>query len=170
MRPSPTTYPAYFNNYIKLVEEDDIHQALRDQEVEAEIFFNLITEDESLYRYAEEKWSIKEILQHVMDAERIFSYRALTFARKDNNALPSFDENNYAKNSNADNRPWEELIEEFLALRKSTELLFNSFTEENLNTSGKVSDYSMTVLALGYTIAGHMTHHINIIKERYLSK
>ena len=117
----------------------------------------------------EGKWSIKEILQHVIDAERVFAYRSLTFARKDNNTLPSFDEKDYAANSNGNNRAWHELVEEFKALRKSTELLFNSFTKENLNAIGKASDYTITVLALGYIIVGHVAHHINIIRERYLT-
>jgi hypothetical protein len=93
----------------------------------------------------------------------------LTFARKDRNTLPSFDENNYAANSNANNRAWQELVEEFMALRKSTELLFNSFTKENLNSIGKASDYTITVLALGYITVGHVAHHMNIIRERYIA-
>jgi uncharacterized damage-inducible protein DinB len=135
----------------------------------AEDFFNSITEEQSTYKYAEGKWSIKEVLQHVIDAERIFAYRSLTFARKDNNTLPSFDEKNYAANSNGNTRAWHELVEEFKALRKSTELLFNSFTKENLNAIGKASDYTITVLALGYIIVGHVAHHINIIRERYIA-
>lgn len=168
MRPPLTTFPAYFNTYIKLVQEDDVQSAFKNQTPQAERFFNLITKEQSTYKYAEEKWSIKEILQHVSDAERIFAYRALAFSRKDNNILASFDENNYAANSNANNKTWKELIEEFLAVRKSTESLFNSFSEDQLNTSGKASDYSITVLALGYTTVGHAAHHMNIIRERYI--
>lgn len=169
MRPPQSTYPLYFNNYIKLVYEEDVHTAIKNQTVEAKEFFDHISEEQSIYKYAEEKWTIKEILQHVLDAERVFAYRAMTFARKDDHILPSFDENDYAKNSNGNNRSWKGLIEEFIALRKSTSLLFDSFTEENLNTTGKVSDYNITVLALGYIIAGHATHHVNIIRERYIS-
>ncbi len=162
-------YPPYFNTYIKLVEEDEIKTALKNQTPKAENFFNSITEEKTDYKYAEGKWTIKEVLQHVIDAERIFTYRALAFARKDKNILPSFDENDYAANSNANNRRWKELIEEFLAVRKSTEILFSSFKEEILKTSGKASNYEITVLALGYIIVGHVTHHINIIRERYIA-
>ncbi|MEO5648617.1 MAG: DinB family protein [Ginsengibacter sp.] len=169
MKPSPNTYPPYFNNYIKLISENDVQSALKNQTPIAEHFFNLITEEQSTYKYAEEKWTVKEILQHVIDAERVFAYRSLTFARRDNHILHPFDENDYAAYSNANNRTWKELIEEFMALRRSTELLFHSFTEENLNTEGKASDYTMTVLALGYVIAGHLAHHIHIIRERYLA-
>ena len=169
MKPPLNTYPPYFNTYIKLVDEDDVQLAIKNQAAVAEDFFNLITEEQSTYKYAEGKWTIKEVLQHVIDAERIFAYRSLTFARKDRNTLPSFDENDYAANSNANNRAWQELIEEFMALRKSTELLFNSFTKENLNSIGKASDYTITVLALGYIIVGHVAHHMNIIRERYIA-
>ena len=162
-------YPPHFNAYIKLVKEDDIKTALKDQTPKAENFFNSITEEQSFYKYAEGKWTIKEVLQHVIDAERIFAYRALAFARKDKNILPSFDENEYAANSNSNIRSWRALIEEFNAVRKSTEILFNSFTEENLKTSGKASDYTITVMALGYITVGHSIHHINIIRERYIA-
>ena len=168
MKQPLNTYPPYFHTYIKLVAEDDVQLAIKNQAVVAEDFFNSITEEQSTYKYAEGKWSIKEVLQHVIDAERIFAYRSLTFARKDNNTLPSFDEKNYAANSNGNTRAWHELVEEFKALRKSTELLFNSFTKENLNAIGKASDYTITVLALGYIIVGHVAHHINIIRERYI--
>ncbi|MDQ2720713.1 MAG: DinB family protein [Bacteroidota bacterium] len=167
-KPSSSTYPPNFDKYIQLVSEDDINTAFKNQTPEAESFFKAITEQQSLFKYAEEKWTIKEILQHLIDAERIFAYRALAFARKDKSILPSFDENGYAANSHANNRGWEELIVEFLAVRKSIEILFNSFSEEDLNTSGKASNYEITVLALGYITVGHAAHHMNIIRERYL--
>jgi hypothetical protein len=167
-RPSSNTFPDYFNTYIKLVEEDDINTALKNQTPEAAAFFNSIPEDKSLYKYADDKWTIKESLQHIIDAERVFTYRAMAFARKDRNSLPSFDDKSYAANSHANSRTWKDLIEEFLAIRKSTELLFNSFTEEDLKSSGIASDKEISVLALGYIAAGHAKHHINIIRERYL--
>ena len=162
-------YPPHFGTYIKWVQEDTIITALGNQLPKAEKFFSSITEDQSLYQYAEGKWTIKEVLQHIIDAERIFSYRALAIARKDKNVLPSFDENEYAANAHANNRNWKEMIEEFVAVRKTTEILYHSFTEEDLKTSGRASDYEITVLALGYTTVGHASHHINIIRERYLS-
>jgi len=160
-------YSGHFHDYIKLVEEDDFRIALKKQTSKAVVVFNSITQDKSLYKYAEGKWTIKEVLQHIIDAERVFSYRALAFARKDVNHLPSFDENRYAANSHANNRSWQELIEEFLAVRKSTQMLFNSFTEEDLKSSGIASNSEISVMALGYTTVGHAAHHINIIRERY---
>lgn len=161
-------YPSYFYNYIKFVENEDLKTVLKNQLQESERFFNSIPKEKYLYKYAENKWSIEEVIQHIIDTERVFSYRALAFSRKDPTTLPSFDENNYAKNSNADNRNWAELIDEFIAVRKSTHFLFNSFSSEQLDLVGKASNYEMSIKALGYTIAGHLVHHINILKERYL--
>lgn len=168
MRPSLNTYPTYFNTYIKLVLEDNIMSAFTKQELSATRFFRQISEADSTYKYAEKKWTIKEILQHISDAERIFTYRALAFARKEKMTLPTFDENIYAANSDANSKSWEALIEEFISVRKSSENLFKFFSPEQLKRSGQVSDYTISVLALGYTIVGHAAHHINIITERYL--
>ncbi|HEY5463787.1 MAG TPA: DinB family protein [Hanamia sp.] len=162
-------YPPYFYTYIKLVENEDLKTVLKNQVTEYGQFLNSIPEEKRLYKYAERKWSIKEALQHIIDAERVFAYRAMAFSRKDVHALPSFDDKGYAANSNADNRKWEDLVEEFTTLRKSTEYLFNSFSQEQMDNVGIASDHEMNVKALGYIIAGHAKHHINIIRERYLS-
>ncbi len=162
-------YPPYFNNYISLVENEEINSILESQAKEAEEFFKSIPENKWSYRYAENKWTVKEVLQHIIDTERVFSFRALVFARKDPNTFSSFNENEYAKNSCANTRNPEDLIEEFLAVRKSTQLLFKSFSEAQLHSVGKTSNYEMSVKAIGYMIAGHFVHHIQILKERYLS-
>lgn len=167
-RPSPTTYPEYFQRYINQVKEDDLKLAFKNQMPAAEIFFQSISDEFSMRKYAEGKWTIREVLQHVIDAERVFSYRAMCFARKEQHILPSFDENSYALNSNANYRDWNELIEEFVVTRKSTEYLFNSFTDEALHTVGKASDYTITVAAVGFVTVGHVSHHIRIIQERYI--
>lgn len=161
-------YPPYFYNYISLVENEDLKTVLNKQIEESEKFFNSIPEEKYLYKYTEGKWTVKEVFQHIIDRERVFSFRALAFSRKDPNTFPSFNENNYIRNSNADNRNWKELIQELVAVRTSTQFLFNSFSQEQLNAVGKASDYEMSVNAIGYTIAGHLAHHINILKERYL--
>ena len=167
MRPLPTSFPSYFNTYIKLIPESDVMEALRNHAIRADKFFNFITEEQSFYKYSEGKWTVKEILQHVIDTERIFCYRALAIARKEIAPLPSFDERKYSANSLSNQRPWKDLTEEFKTVRQASVLLFHSFTNESLERSGKVSDYQMTVLALGFTIAGHVEHHMNIIRERY---
>lgn len=162
-------YPPYFNNYMSFVENYDLEEILSTQPGNAEAFFNSLPEDRWLYKYAENKWTVKEVLQHIIDTERVFTYRALAFSRKDPNTLPSFNENEYAKNSNGNSRSPKDLIEEFLAVRKSSELLFKSLSDTELNAVGKTSNYEMSVKAIGYMIAGHFAHHVNILKERYLA-
>jgi hypothetical protein len=162
-------YASHFYPYIKLVENEDLKTVLKDQMQETGAFFNSIPEEKYLYKYAPDKWSIKEVIQHIIDTERVFAYRALAFSRKDVHTLPSMDENSYAIHSNADNRNFRDLIDEFLAVRQSTIFLFNSFSPAQLNEVGKASDYEMGVKAMGYTIAGHVAHHTNILKERYLA-
>ena len=167
-KPGTDTYPPYFFTYIKLVEENDIKKAMAAQTKMMQDFFNSVPPEKYDYKYAEEKWSLKECLQHIIDTERVFTYRALAFARRDIHILPSFDEKSYADTSNGSRREWSDLVNELIAVRKSTEYLFNSFSQEQLDSMGKASDYSMSANAMGYTIVGHVAHHINIIKERYL--
>jgi DinB superfamily len=167
-KPSTTTYPEYFQRYINQVQEDDLKIAFKNQMPAAEIFFESIDEEFSKRKYAEDKWTIKEVLQHIIDTERVFSYRAMCIARKEKQVLPSFDEKNYAVNSNANDRSWRNLVEEFVAMRKSTEYLYESFTDDALNSAGKASDYSITVSAIGFVTVGHVNHHIRIIRERYI--
>ncbi|HUZ58757.1 MAG TPA: DinB family protein [Hanamia sp.] len=161
-------YPDHFYPYIHLVENEDLNTILKVQLTESQSFFNSVPKEKYDYKYAQGKWSIKEALQHIIDTERVFSYRALAFSRKDINVLPSFDDKSYASNANGALREWKDLVEEFIAVRKSTQLLYNSFSSDQLDSPGKASDYQMNARAMGYTIAGHLAHHINIIKERYL--
>jgi len=105
----------------------------------------------------------------MIDAERIFCYRALRFARKDTTPLSGFDENNYAANAKTENRKWDELVDELKTVRKASEYMFCSFDEEQLNSTGISSNNSISVLAIGYIVVGHTLHHTNILKERYLN-
>jgi|SRR6185437_9736774 len=161
-------YPEHFHKYIMLVQNEELHSILIRQSEEVEKLLNSFPENKWLYKYGEDKWTIKEVLLHIIDTERVFSNRAFVFARKDPNIIQSFNENEYAKNSNANNRNSTSLIEEFLAVRKSMVLLFSGFSEEQLNAIGKGSTYEMDVKSVGYMVAGHLAHHINILKERYL--
>lgn len=167
-KPANTNYPGFFQRYISQVKEDDLKTAFKNQMPAAEIFLESINEELSCKKYAEDKWTIKEVLQHMIDAERIFTYRALCFARGDQNVLPSFEENGYGLNSKANNRAWQNLVAEFVAVRTSTDYLFSSFSDETLNSAGKASDYVISVSALGFVIIGHVNHHIRIIQERYI--
>ena len=167
-KPSPTAHPTYFQKYIDQVAEEDLTIAFQKQFSILRDFLHTITEEKSNYAYAPGKWTIKELLQHMIDTERVFAYRSLCFARKEQADLPGFDENQYAANSNANQRTWKDLADEFLVVRKATELLFNSFTDEALNNSGNANNNPATVTSMGFTTIGHVYHHINILKERYL--
>ncbi|MBN9350825.1 MAG: DinB family protein [Chitinophagaceae bacterium] len=168
MRPEISTYPPYFNTYIKLIEGDDIKKIIPELSASQLQFFESISEVQSVYKYADEKWTVKEVLQHVIDAERIFCYRTLALARGEKNILPGFDENDYARNSHANDRNWSDLIEEFKAVRNATGHFIKSLNDSDLKKSGSVLDYRISVHALLYVIAGHSQHHINIIRQRYL--
>lgn len=120
------------------------------------------------YRYAKGKWTIKELVQHMLDAERIFAYRALCFARKDKTALPGFDENDYANNAKAKKRHWKELIEELKLVRVANEIMFRSFDKSQLQSAGTANNNQISVNAIGFIMVGHTTHHMNIMRERYL--
>ncbi|HET9056034.1 MAG TPA: DinB family protein [Chitinophagaceae bacterium] len=167
-RPQEHEFASYYARYISYVKEDDVLMAFASQAEIITPFLQSIPDDKWDYAYAEGKWTVKELVQHVIDTERIFSYRALRIARKDETPLPGFDENTYAPASLANRRNATELIEEFLAVRKSTELLFKSFTSSMLQQKGIASNQSITVNALGFITLGHFYHHKTVLEERYL--
>lgn len=168
MRPQAGTYPDYYNNYIPLVKDLTLREALYTNHNETIFFFKNITADLEDFRYAEGKWTIKEVLNHCIDTERIFAYRALRFARKDAQQPLSFDQDLYVAGSEVSGRSLEDLIREFETVRAASVSLFNSFSDDVLLRTGKTAAGETTVLALGFTICGHNTHHINVIRERYL--
>ena len=168
MRPDLSRVGTWYHNYINLVPEDDLLEAFKKESVSMVRSLETIPPDKYDYRYADGKWTIKEVLQHIIDAERVFAYRALRFARKDATPLPGFDENTFAAASKADTRSWDKLVEEFKVVRRSSELLFNSFDEEQLESNGISSNSPNYVLAVGFIIIGHAIHHQKIVKERYL--
>jgi len=167
-RPDLARVPEYFHKYINQVEGDDLLKVLQKQTRSFSKFLDEIPKSKRDYRYAEDKWTIKEVVQHIIDAERVFAYRALSFARKDSTPLPSFDENVYAANAKVENRKWKDLVKEFETVRESTLILFQSFDDEQMDASGTASGKSVYVMGIGYVIAGHANHHINITRERYL--
>lgn len=167
-RPNENDFAPYYGRYISQVKENDINAALTNQHPLIESFLRSIPASKWNYAYAEGKWTVKELVQHIIDAERIFAYRALRIARKDQTPLPGFEENDYAPASEAGRRTADELIEELITVRKSTELLFKSFTDEMLNNKGTASNQPVSVNALGFITVGHFTHHKAILEERYL--
>lgn len=168
--PKPTTadYPEYFEIYISQVEEDDLGEAFKNQFSKIIAFLGSIDEAKGGYAYAPGKWTLKELLQHIIDAERIFDYRALCFARNETISLPSFDEKLYADNSNANRRSWESLSNEFINVRRSTEDLYKNFSDKILQQTGIANNNKTSVLSMGFITVGHVTHHIKVIKERYI--
>ena len=167
-KPIEGTFLEYFATYIKKVAEDDVLEALHNQQHLMDTFFNSIPKDKWDFAYAPGKWTLKQMLQHIIDTERIFAYRSLCISRKETQSLPGFDENSYVANSNASNRSPENLLEELKAVRRSTVILFESFNPDMLNNSGLSNNNIVTVNALGYITAGHVYHHIAVINERYL--
>jgi hypothetical protein len=170
MSTSPTSQPGYFRVYLDQVKEKELNAAFANQSQLIKELLPAITEEKSKFAYAEGKWTLREMLQHVIDAERIFSYRALSFARKEMATLPSFDENEYAAvvAASANSRTWESLTAEFVAVRRSTLFLFDSFTPEMLACVGRAGNNSLSVSELGFLIIGHFNHHKRIMEERYL--
>jgi len=168
-RPDLNRVPEFYHNYIKQVPENDLMHAFKSQTPVVMNFLKNLPPEKIDYAYGEGKWTLKEVLQHMIDAERVFCYRALRFARKDPTPLPGFDENLFAENAKAARRSWSDLLEEFIAVRKATEWLYGSFDEEQLNAAGVSNNHSNYVLAFGYISVGHSLHHMKIIKERYLS-
>ena len=162
-------YAPYYNTYLPLVE--DTWTLAEELEVSVHNFIKFVQDipmDKYDYRYAEGKWTIKDIIQHLIDSERIFAYRALRFARNDTTQLPGFDENLYAATANGAERKLQEMLTELALVRQSTIMLFKSFSEGDLLKRGIASGNLASVRALGFIIIGHQNHHIKIFKERYL--
>ena len=162
--------PVFYHKYINLVNETDLSSAMQNHQQNLVSVLKNIPDEKWDYRYAEGKWSIKELVQHIIDSERIFCYRALNFARKDTNELPGFDENEFASVSKADKRSKQDLIDELITVQRSSLQLFASFDEEQLDQSGKANGNSIYVNGIGFIIVGHALHHLKVLKERYLQK
>lgn len=167
-RPTISEYAPYFQTYIQLVNEDDLVLALKRIAKIWNALVSEIPEEKLNYKYAAGKWSIKEVLIHLTDAERVFAYRALRFARNDKTELSGFDENSWAKESHADERSLESLIKEHNNVRGASISLFENLTDEISMRSGPANGKEISVRALGYIICGHELHHLRVIQERYL--
>lgn len=166
-RPELDRVPEFYHKYIAQVEGDDLNEVLRKQGITLAAYLDNLPAEKRDYKYGPDKWTIREVLQHIMDAERVFAYRALCIARGEQQSLPGFDENQYADNAACSNRKWSDMMEEFRAIRRSTELLFASFSETQLQATGTANKWPVYVLGIGFMTAGHAQHHLNILKERY---
>lgn len=167
-RPQAGDFPPYFEGYISKVQTESAKKLAAQYGKALEAFYTGLPETKADYAYAPGKWTVKDLLQHIVDTERIMSYRLLRIARKDETPLASFDEKSYAENANAAGRSFTAIKEEFLAVRKSTDLLLQSLQPAQLAYAGIASGNRMTANALAYIIFGHMLHHKSVIEERYL--
>jgi hypothetical protein len=160
-------YPPWYAAYIEQA-GDDWHKGLVESEKQLLQTLEKLTEEQALYRYAPGKWSVKDVVQHLIDSELIFNYRALRFARQDTTPLPGFEQDDYVITAGADRHKLQDLLAHFSAVRKTTMLLFNHFTETEMLRSGEANGQTISVAALAYCNVGHCLHHLHILKERYL--
>ncbi|NND77643.1 MAG: DinB family protein [Flavobacteriales bacterium] len=168
VKPKEGDYAPFYAGYISKAAELPILEALERSQNEVVSLFDKISEEKSNTAYAEGKWTIKEVLSHIIDAERIFTYRALRIARNDKTPLPGYEQDDFVPYSEANKRPLEELLNEYEVVRNATRVLFESFSTEMMGRKAEVSGGPMSVCALGYIISGHERHHVEVIKERYL--
>lgn len=167
-RPQPNEAVPYYSTYIDLIGSDDILIVLEQQLDETLLILNGISEEKSLHRYAPDKWSLRDVLGHINDGERLFVFRALWFARGFDSPLPSFDQEVSVRGAQADKLAWADLVDEFRSIRLSTLTFFKGLPAEAWSRSGIASDNPFTVRALAYIAAGHLAHHTKIIQEKYL--
>jgi hypothetical protein len=167
-RPEPTEYGPYYEQYMALIKHAELIPALEDGAQQFMAFAGTIPADKADYRYASGKWCVKEVIGHLIDTERVFAYRALSFSRNDKSALPGFDEEFWTPESNAAGRSIDELLNEYQLVRGSTIAFYKGCTREMTERTGTANNNKISVRALGFIIAGHEIHHAQVIKERYL--
>lgn len=167
-KPDYQDMPEYYKYYVDVVQENNLKDALRNSLKFTTEVIEVANDEKANYQYAPEKWTIKKLLSHITDTERIFAYRALRLSRLDATLLSGFDENFYAQNSNCSQRNITQLLAEYESVRTSTQALFEYMTDEMLDFKGTANTVSVTARGIGFMIAGHNIHHLNILKERYL--
>jgi hypothetical protein len=169
-KPQSNEYAPFYSTYIdKVTEGVDILKHLKDQIKTVKTFFLGLNEEQLMYAYAPGKWTPKEILLHLIDCERIFTYRALRFSRNDQTLLAGFDENEFALNSNANKRTIKDLLKEYESVRKATLSLYNTLDKRTSRKYGKANEQNISVRALIFIIAGHELHHLKVVEEKYLN-
>ena len=167
-RPGSDEYDEFYADYVGKIEGNNVKAELTAQLDELGELVGGLSDEEARYRYEEGKWSIKEVLGHLCDAERVFSYRAMSIARGEQQNLPGYEQDEYAAVAGFDRRPLESLLWELRNLRGANAVLFESLNEEELQRRGNANDVEVSVRAVAYIMAGHMAHHLAVLKERYL--
>ena len=168
MRPQSDEYAPYYGRYIDLVPEDDVIAAVEQQGRETAALLASLGEEKSTFRYAPDKWSIKQLVGHVADSERVFAYRVVAIARGEQQPLPGFDEKDWMRYSEFDARSFADLVEDLAATRRATVSLLRGLPAEAWMRKGTASGNPVSVRAVAYTIAGHERHHLRVLRERYL--
>ncbi len=168
-RPGPDEHAAFYANYIRLVPDGDALSLLDQQRKDTKKLLGAISEAKATYRYAPDKWSIRGVVGHVTDSERVFAYRALSIGRGDPNPLPGFDEKTWAQASGSDDRTLKDLVKEYDLVRGATVALFRSLSDEAWTRRGTANNNPVSVRALCWIILGHERHHVRILQERYLA-
>jgi DinB superfamily len=166
-RPQPGEYAPYYDRYISLISSDDVLAVLDDERRKTILLLSGRSEADGNLRYAPDKWTVKELLGHLNDSERIFAYRALRIARGDQTPLEGFEQDDYVRSANFNQRSLEDLVEDYIAVRRATVSLFRNFTPEAWSRRGIANKNEVTVRALAYIIAGHDQHHRSILEARY---
>jgi hypothetical protein len=169
-RPEANEYPHFYKNYVDLVPSNDIIRELSKQVMDIQAVIAQIPEEMENFSYAEGKWTIKEIIGHIIDTERVLGYRAMRFARKDKTPLPGYDENKYVANSTFHRQTLYSLGHEFAIVREANLALFKVWDEEAMSQMGVANNLDVSVRAILFMIAGHATHHLNVIKTKYLKE
>lgn len=169
-KPHPSEYSTFNATYVNAVGDQPVLDLLTDAKKSTHVMFSNIPAHKEEYAYEEGKWTIKEVVQHMIDTERVFQYRLIAFARGERQALPGFDQDDYAKLAFANDRILDDLANEFRTVRESTLYIINNLKPEVLDFTGTASNNPITVRAVIYVIAGHEQHHLRILRERYLTK
>ena len=169
-RPEPTEYDPYYERYISLVPEDDVINVLAHQRKELSHMFHGVSDSVGALAYQEGKWTVKEVLSHLIDGERMFAYRVFRIARGDKTPIEGFEQDGYIENSHANRRSISDLLEEFKLLRKANVMFFRNLKPDDWTRVGIANNVEISVRSLAWIMAGHIRHHATILKERYLAK
>lgn len=166
-KPGPSEYAPFYAGYIAALADGDILEMLENQTSELRQLATSIPADRETYRYGEGKWSVREVFGHMIDGERVFSYRVLRFSRGDETPLPGFDENQYVAASHFNQRPLSGIVDELVLLRRANLALLRSLAPEAWTRTGTANNHPVSVRALAFIMAGHVRHHLNILRDRY---
>src|SRR5688572_18842418 len=167
-RPDKNEYDPYYEHYVSLVENDDIIDTLGSQPTRLQDLLTAMPEENGNYRYADGKWSVKEVLGHLIDGERMFAYRLFRISRGDETPIEGFEQDGYIENAHSDDRSFSDLLEEFSLLRRANMMFFNNLKDDAWTRVGTANKARISVRALAYIMAGHIEHHLGVLKERYL--